>query len=207
MHSESELREILRAFEAKGIGAVYAADKEEALSYCLSLLKPGFSVACSGSATLGQIGLHQALRDADVEFIEVSRNLSPEERHKLHRKCHSSDVFFSGTNAITRTGEIVNIDGYGNRVSAHFFGPHTIVIVAGYNKVTGTLNEALYRVKNIAAPLNVRRLRKSAPCGESGLCTDCSKDEGSICSYVSVIVKAGTSHRTILVLVNEKLGF
>ncbi len=205
MASEKQLSEILRRFEEHGIVCHFAHDRAAALSVCLELARDASSVSWGGSMTLGAIGLPEAIERTGVRVIKRVDG-TPQERYLSARDTLTADLYFTSANALTRDGKIVNIDGFGNRVAAHIFGPHQVVFVAGVNKITGTLDEAIYRVRNIATPLNVRRLASGAPCGERDYCNDCS-GPGRICNDLVIIENVRMVGRVHLVLVNEELGF
>jgi len=123
------------------------------------------------------------------------------------RRAHiNSDVFITSTNAVTETGELVNIDGTGQRVAAMIFGPGRVVVVAGVNKITGDLEEGLWRASNVAAPMNARRLRSETPCVETGECDDCVAP-GRICGITTIIHRRPSRTPFTVVLVGEKLGY
>lgn len=205
MANEKQLSEILRRFEDHGIVCHLVHDRAAALTVCMELARDASSVSWGGSMTLGEIGLPEAIERTGIRVIKrVDGTL--QERYLSARETLTADVYFSSANALTRDGKIVNIDGFGNRVAAHIFGPHKVVFVAGVNKMTGTLDEALYRVRNIASPPNVRRLGTGAPCGELEYCNDCA-GPGRICNDLVIIENVRMAGRVHLVLVNEDLGF
>jgi hypothetical protein len=115
-------------------------------------------------------------------------------------------VFITSTNAVTETGELVNIDGTGQRVAAMIFGPGRVVVVAGVNKITGDLEEGLWRASNVAAPMNARRLHPKTPCAETGECSDCVAP-GRICGITTIIHRRPSKTPFTVVLVGEKLGY
>jgi hypothetical protein len=140
-------------------------------------------------------------------LIHGNPALSPEERTSIMKRQQTCDLFLSGVNALTVGGEIVNIDGVGNRVAATIFGPGKIILVAGVNKIVhGDVSDALKRVKAGAAPQNAVRLSKKTPCAKTGVCADCSSPE-RICN-VTVILERKPSRSDITVLVvNEDMGY
>lgn len=208
MSCKEQLSSILEAFEKRGIRTHLSDDRKGALTKCLEFVEGHETVALGGSSTLAEIGLPESLEKAGVDvFKRPPRDSSPDFRYMEMRKSLMVDVMYSSANAVTRDGRILNIDGYGNRVSSHIFGPKRVVIVVGYNKITGTLAEAYYRVKNIASPPNVRRLETGAPCGENDYCTDCLGHPGRICGYVVEFQNVRFRDRVHLIMVNERLGF
>ena len=129
-----------------------------------------------------------------------------EEVMEIRRAHLNSDIFITSTNAVTETGELVNIDGTGQRVAAMIFGPKKVVVVAGVNKITGDLEEGLWRTSNVAAPMNARRLHSKTPCVETGECDDCVAP-GRICGITTIIHRRPSRIPFTVVLVGEKLGY
>ncbi len=207
MNREIEIKSVLNAFEKKGFETYYAENRAAALKMCLSHIEPHNKVAWGGSVSLGDIGLHDALKSLDIEILAAPYDVPFDERIALLRRCQHADVFFSGANALTRDGRMVNIDGLGNRVASSIFGPKKFIVVAGYNKIVGTLDEALYRIKFIATPKNVRRLNGKAPCSLLDVCVDCDQEQGRICNSLVVTENNRFRGRMILIIVNEKLGY
>jgi L-lactate utilization protein LutB len=206
MSYQQEIRSVLDVFAAKGFAVHYAQDRVAALEIVKTFITPEISAAYSGSASLKEIGAIDLLRNSKVKLLESAEGASVEERIRVRRQAMTVDLYLTGTNALTRDGKMVNIDGFGNRVAAQMFGPSQVVVVAGRNKIVGNLSEALYRVKFIAAPPNVRRLNTGAPCGESGVCSECS-GPGRICNDIAVIENVRIAGRISLIIVDESLGY
>ena len=116
------------------------------------------------------------------------------------------DLFITGTNAVTEEGRLVNLDMMGNRVAAMMWGPKTVLLIIGRNKICGDLEEAMVRIKTYAAPVNTMNLDKKTPCRETGVCQDC-KSPDRICNYWTIIEKSFIKNRIKIILVNEDLGF
>ncbi len=176
-------------------------------------LSPGperSSVGLGGSMTLREMGLVDALEARGVDVANHWKagreGASPEEVIEIRRAHVNSDVFITGTNAVTETGELVNIDGTGQRVAAMIFGPKKVIVVAGVNKITGDLEEGLWRASNIAAPMNARRLHPKIPCSETGECSDCVAPE-RICGITTIIRRRPRRTPFTVVLVGKKLGY
>jgi L-lactate utilization protein LutB len=197
---------ILGPFAQRGIVTHAASNSREALELCLGLIDGEEPVSWSGSMTVEAIGLQQAVEAKGIRVLSRLAEGSPEERWIAARNTLSAATYFTSANAITYDGRLVSIDGFGNRVAAQIFGPGRVVFVAGVNKLVGTLGEAIYRVRNIATPANVRRLHGTAPCGELDHCVDCITP-GRICCDLAVIEYVRVPGRVHLVLVNERLGF
>ena len=131
---------------------------------------------------------------------------TPEERTAIMKQAFTCDVFLTGTNAITETGELVNIDGIGNRVAAMTFGPESVIVIAGINKVVPTVMDAANRARNTAAPINAQRFDIKTPCKIDGTCHDCNSPD-SICSYIVRTRRCKPNGRIKVILVGESLGF
>lgn len=209
-----EIRLVLDALERNGMEARWTPDRSAALQQALALVAPGDTVGAGGSVTLDEIGLIDALRSGTVQghavtFLDQYRpGLSRDESLAMRRRSLAADIFFSGANAITRAGELVNLDGYGNRVAALAFGPKRVCVVAGINKVVDDFFAALGRISTVAAPLNCRRLKRKTPCAATGVCAEdgCRSPE-RICNVLSVIRRQPGGNRITVILVGEKLGF
>jgi hypothetical protein len=210
---------IKRRFDAQ-----YYDTKEEAVLKILELIPEGVSVGAGESVTLHQIGIFTALKQRAKNeivypfFRDENGNIlsGREETEQLMRKTLSTDIFISGTNALTLDGKIVNIDGAGNRVAPMIFGPQKVIIVVGANKIVKNVDEALNRIKSICAPMNALRHGiehhdtefLDLPCAKAGYCADCNRPQ-RMCNYTTII--EGQSHwhegRFNIVIIGETLGF
>lgn len=187
--------------------AVCAENKEEALEIIENLIDDGASVVVGGSMTLFEIGAIELLRSEKYNFFDrYEKGLTAAEITAVHKKAYDCDFYLCSTNAITENGELFNIDGVGNRVSAMIYGPRNVIVVAGYNKIVENIEEAQKRAKQISAPANAVRLSRSTPCVVTGVCTDCRSEE-RICSVSTVIGYQTMRERIKVVLVGEELGY
>ncbi|MDD5556040.1 MAG: lactate utilization protein [bacterium] len=205
---------VLEALAANGLKAVWAAGRAGALERALDLVRPGDVIGSGGSVTLGEIGLVDVLRAGRVRgepvtYLDAYRKGMPrEESVAARRRSLAADLYFSGTNAITRAGELVNVDGYGNRVAALTFGPGRVCVVAGVNKIVPDLHAALARIRTVAAPRNCRRLDRRTPCRDTGVCDEpACRAPDRICNVLSVIRRAPGGGDITVILVGEPLGF
>ncbi len=166
------------------------------------------SVSWGGSMSFVSTGLFHALKDdPNLEVLNTfDKSLSMEEMMELRRQSLMVDLFVTGTNAITEAGHLVNLDMIGNRVAAIMWGPKTVLLIVGRNKICGDLEDAMFRVKNYAAPVNTMNLGKKTPCRETGICNDCSSPD-RICNYWTITEKCFTKGRIKIILVNEDMGF
>ena len=166
------------------------------------------SVSWGGSLTFTDTGLYDDIKNnPDLEVLDVyDKNLSDEEKNKLRRRALLVDLFITGTNAVTETGSLVNLDMYGNRVAGITFGPKHVIILVGRNKIVPDLEEAMFRIKNYAAPVNTMRLDKKTPCARTSCCEDC-KSPDRICNTWAITEKSFPRGRIKIVLINEDIGF
>ena len=214
---------VVKALQARNVGAQYALTRLEALSTVLEMIPHGSVVARGDSVTLEQVGIIAEIKKRGQNKVidpferdEAGRFVAElEQRRRMQREAFASDVFLTGTNAITVDGKLVNIDGVGGRVAPMLFGPGKVVVVCGVNKIVKDVDHALVRIHSVAAPMNaIRHYVKhhqtefgGLPCVATGKCTDCSHD-WRICRYTVVIEGSmiGQKGRIQVVLVGEELG-
>jgi L-lactate utilization protein LutB len=173
------------------------------------LVKTGAkSVSWGGSLTFTSTGLYDAMKNhPDLEVLDVfDKGLSDEQKVELRRRALLVDLFITGTNAVTETGKLVNLDMYGNRIAAITFGPKHVVVLVGHNKIVPDVEEAMFRIKNYAAPVNAMRLDKKTPCVKTSYCEDC-KSSDRICNTWTITQKSFPKGRIKVVLINEDMGF
>lgn len=165
------------------------------------------SVSWGGSMTFTGTGLYDILKDQkEVKVFDTyDKNLSNDEKMQLRREALLSDVFFTGTNALTEDGYLVNLDMIGNRVGALTFGPKNVVVLIGRNKIVPDIESAMDRIKTYAAPTNAMRLDMKTPCVKTGECSEC-KSSARICNSWTITQKSFPKKRIIVVLINEDLG-
>ncbi|HJX31062.1 MAG TPA: lactate utilization protein [Thermodesulfobacteriota bacterium] len=165
------------------------------------------SISWGGSMTFINSGLYESLKDRkDLEVLDTyDKSLSDEQKMEKRRAALSVDLFIMGTNAITQSGELVNLDMIGNRVGGLIFGPKNVVILVGRNKIVSDLEAAMGRIKNYVAPINTKRLGKKAPCAKTFHCEECQSDE-RICNAWTIIQKSFPKGRVKVILINEDLG-
>lgn len=190
----------------RNIEAYYCETRDEALSMAKRFLTPGCSISFGGSETLKEVGLLDFVKSSDYTVYDRATATTPEEKRELYGKIVTSDVFFTSTNALTLNGELVNIDGFGNRVACIITGPASVVVIAGINKLVPDVESGIKRVRNIAAPPNGVRLGLSTPCAEFGCCGDCLADD-CMCCQVVVTRMSRIPGRIKLILVGEALGY
>lgn len=198
---------VIKNLEKRQMEGFYFPTVEEAQKKVFSYFTEGCSVSFGGSMTLDETGMLTALRhDPNIRLIDRAAAKSPEETKKLYHEALNADFYLMSTNAITASGELVNIDGTGNRVAALIYGPETVIILAGMNKVAANVEEALSRVHNVATPMNCNRLNKNTPCAATGICGDCLSPD-CICNQVVVTRRSGIAGRIKVILIGEELGY
>src|SRR4030042_4523344 len=213
---------IITNFKEKNISVQYFKNRELATSHILKMIPQEVTVARGDSLTVDQIGLMNIIEKRNKNRIidPFTRDkkghwiFTAEERERMERESFSSDIYITGTNALTVEGQLVNIDGHGNRVSAMIFGPLKVIIIVGVNKIVQNLEEAIVRLKKICAPQNASRHYfehqfeeyGSLPCVKSGHCTDCFH-EHRICHYTVIIdgCRKQERKRINVVLIDEEL--
>lgn len=199
---------LIQKMEKRNFEACYCATKEEAMKKALSYFKDGTTIGWGGSMTLSEIGLIDYLKSGDHNYIIYDRDTAstPEARREIFGKIATADYFLMSSNAITFEGELVNVDGNGNRVACLCNGPEHVLIIASLNKVVKGEKEAMDRVRNVAAPLNAARLNTETPCHYTGMCGDCQSPSCMCCQLVTTRFSR-TPKRIQVILVGEPCGY
>lgn len=196
---------LVKNLKSRHFDAYYCATKEEALAKALELIPEGATVGWGGAMSANQIGLMKALHQGNYAPIDREKCSTPEEKLQAAKDSMFADVFLTGANALSLDGEMVNIDGTGNRVAAIVYGPKEVLVIAGMNKVCDTLEDAITRARTVAAPLNQQRFQLANPCTATGSCADC-KSETCICNQILITRHCRPVGRIKFVLVGEDLG-
>lgn len=197
---------IIKNLKKRHMDGYYCETKEEAKELVMSLIKQEDVVSWGGTATIDELGIKETLKEKNIEVIDRDTAKTPEERKKLMKNALTADVFLASTNAITMDGELVNIDGAGNRVAAYCYGPDSVVVVTGMNKVTRDLESAMNRVRIDACVPNAIRYNLKTPCAVTGICAECLSNE-TICSQILITRNCKPESRIKVILVGENLGF
>ncbi len=197
---------LVKNLKNRHFDAWYCDNREEALKKALELIPEGASVGWGGALSAQQIGLMDAVNAGPYRAIDRDKCKTPEEKLQAARDSLFADVFLTGANGLSLDGEMVNIDGTGNRVAAIVYGPKTVLVVAGMNKVTDTLEGAVERARTVAAPMNKQRFPNQTPCEVTGTCADC-KAEGCICNQILITRHCRPVGRIKFIIVGEELGF
>lgn len=204
---ELQAKSIITALEKRNMTALYCEDAESCRKKVLELIPEGSVISWGGSMSIHECGVPQALKDrGDCEVLDRTKYITPEQQQEFAVKTFCSDYYLMSTNAITLDGELINIDGNGNRVASLIYGPKHVVVIVGMNKVVTDTKQGFDRVRNIASPPNTVRLNKNTPCANTGKCGDCMSPD-CICNQIVITRRSREKERIIVILVNENLGF
>lgn len=205
LYYEKRAAILIKNLKSRHFDAYYCENKESALEKALELIPEGACVGWGGAMSAQQIGLIDSVKNGSYQAVDRMAVNTPEEKLEAERKCLFSNVFLTGANGLSLDGQMVNIDGYGNRVAAIIYGPEAVLVIAGMNKVTDTLEEAVRRARTVAAPANQQRFQRNTPCTVTGSCADC-KSEDCICNQIVITRHCRPAGRIKFILVGEDLG-
>jgi hypothetical protein len=197
---------ILERLKKRNMEGYFCETSAEAVELALSLMPEGSSISWGGTSTVSECGLMDAIQKKNYTLIDRSAAKTPEEKREIFVKTVMADYYLMSTNAITMEGELINIDGFGNRVACLCAGPEHVLVIAGMNKVVNNVESGLDRIRTKAAPANTVRLNKNTPCAKTGVCGNCFAPD-CICSQTVITRRSGTPGRIKVILVNEDLGF
>lgn len=199
---------IIKGLEKRNMEGVFCETKEDALAKALSYIEEGSSVTWGGSMSISEIGLMDAVKNGNYEIIDRSVAKNYDEQREIFSKAVLADYYLISSNAITLDGELINIDGTGNRVACLTYGPKNVIMIVGMNKVVNDVEDGIKRVRNFASPPNTLRLGLKTPCSMTGRCGDCYGDT-CICSQIVVTRRqsAAMRGRIKVILVGESLGY
>ena len=197
---------IIKGLEKRNMEGVFCETKEDALAKTLSYIEEGSSVTWGGSMSISEIGLMDAVKNGNYEIIDRSVAKNYDEQREIFSKAVLADYYLMSSNAITLDGELINIDGTGNRVACLTYGPKNVIMIVGMNKVANDVEDGIKRVRNFASPPNTLGLK--TPCSMTGRCGDCYGDT-CICSQIVVTRRqsAAMRGRIKVILVGESLGY
>ncbi|MBQ3549989.1 MAG: lactate utilization protein [Clostridia bacterium] len=211
------IRKTMENLNKNRMESFFVETKEEALKTALSLISDGDTVSVGGSVTLNEVGILEALKCGKYNYLDRYAASSPQEMHDIFRQSFSADAYFTSSNAVTEEGELFNCDGNANRVAAMMYGPKKVIVIVGKNKIVKDLDEALIRLKTVAAPLNAKRLNKETYCAKIGHCVtmDNGKERDMTCGCRSkdricrnyTVMGEHLPDRVKVIIVNEDLGY
>lgn len=197
---------IIKNLEKRNMQGFYVDTKEEALNKFMTLINKDDVIAWGGSTTVDEIGVKRLLEEKNISVIDRDKAKSPEERAQLMRKALTADVFITSTNAITMDGELMNVDGVGNRLAAYNYGPDSVIVFAGMNKIVPEIGVALARVRSEATVPNAIRVNAQSPCRFTGKCSECT-GINSLCCQILITRCSKPKDRIKVILIGESLGF
>lgn len=209
------IQKVMENLRKNRIAVEYVNAKDDVLPLVKTLIPVGATVATGGSKSLAETGVIELLNSGDYTYLDrMAPNLTPDERQEMALKGNKADVYLCSSNAVTEDGELYNVDGNCNRISAISFGPKQVIMVVGINKIVPDMNAAIHRVKTIAAPLNTKRLNCDTYCHKTGVCmglegkmTDGCHSDARICCNYLISGQQRVPDRIRVILVGESLGF
>ena len=208
IRTELMVKRTIEGLEKRNMTGYFCQTIEEANELILSLIPEGDSVSWGGSMTIRDTGLTRMIKESGkYNVMDRDETNSVEEMREVQRQALLCDTYITGTNAMTIDGELVNIDGLGNRVAAICYGPKQVIVFTGINKIMHSEEAAIDRARNVAAATNIHRFDAfETPCKTTGKCGNCS-GPGCICQQVVITRKSMINNRIKVVIVNESLGF
>ncbi|QJB55836.1 lactate utilization protein [Pseudodesulfovibrio sp. zrk46] len=204
------IEQTLASLETNNFLPYLADDTEHAAEIILAEIIPDIFpevVSYGDSMTLMETGVLDTFRaDPAIRFIDTfEKGVDRPTIIQRRREALLSDLFLTGTNALTADGKLVNLDMVGNRVGGIVFGPTNVIITVGANKIVPDVNAAVKRIREVAAPLNAQRHNSKTPCAKTGKCMQC-KSPDRICNVWTITEKSWPKHRIRVVLINQELG-
>lgn len=211
----SNVQVAMTALARNRIASSYVETAAEVPAAVAALLNKGDTVAVGGSVTLDQTGVMDLLRNGDYRFLDrYAEGLTRDEVMDIFRQSFFADAYICSSNAVTMRGELYNVDGNSNRIAAIAFGPKSVIMVVGVQKLVPDLEAAKERVKTVVAPLNAKRLSCDTYCAKTGTCAGvnsgmtvgCATDARICCNY---LVSAQQRHqdRIKVIFVGEHVGY
>ncbi len=214
----TKIEKTMEALRKNNMQAFFAENKEKAKEIVSQLLPEGCTVSHGGSVTLSQTGIRDMLKSGKYNYLDRSaEGLTRAQVLEIYKKSLLADVYLSSSNAVTENGELYNVDGNSNRVAAMLYGPDSVIVVVGYNKIVPDIKDAVKRVKTKAAPPNTVRLNCATPCAKTGECISLKKEdsfacdgcrsEQRICCNFVVMAQQRIKDRIKVIIVGEELGY
>lgn len=197
---------IIKNLEKRGMEGYFYEDCASCVAAVKDLLKDGSVISWGGSESIKECGIMDMLQEGNYTLIDRMSAKTPEEDRKLYSQAVLADYYFMSSNAITLDGELVNIDGKGNRVACLIHGPSNVIMIVGMNKVVPSVDMAVSRIRNAASPANAKRLNRQTPCNFTGRCGDCLSPD-CMCNQIVVTRRSGVKGRIKVFLVAENLGY
>ena len=211
------IKNTMQALRQNNMLPFYVSAKEEIIPLIETLIEKKSSVAFGGSMSLNDIGAVEFIRKGDYNLIDrYEADITPEERKKRLKEAFFADVMLTSTNALTTGGDLINVDGIGNRVAAMIYGPESVIVVAGVNKIVDNIEEGFDRIKKTAAPLNCKRLSVNSYCSKAGECMGLSQENRTItsgcrgeriCCDYTVMSYQRSKDRIKVIICGDEIGY
>lgn len=211
------IKTTMQALRQNNMLPFYVSTKAEIIPLIETLIEKKSSVAFGGSMSLNAIGAVEFIRKGDYNLIDrYEADITPEERKKRLKEAFFADVMLTSTNALTTGGDLINVDGIGNRVAAMIYGPESVIVVAGVNKIVDNIEEGFDRIKKTAAPLNCKRLSVNSYCSKAGECMGLSQENRTItsgcrgeriCCDYTVMSYQRSKDRIKVIICGDEIGY
>ncbi len=214
-NNEMKITRTMEALKKNNIDSYFAKSHAEAAEIVRTLVVQGSKISCGGSVSLDESGIMDLMKSGIYNFLDRNKpGLTQEDIKNIYLEAYDCDAFFMSANAVTENGELYNVDGNGNRISALIHGPKKVVAIVGVNKIVKDIDAAVYRVKTVAAPCNAIRLNTCTPCMYTGKCVAANKGmtegcgaEKRMCVHYLVSAYQRNRGRISVIFLNENLGY
>ena len=204
---EKQAERTIKNLNSRNMEGYYINNIDQLFKKLKELIPEGSIVGVGDSMTLFEAGVIDFLRSGNFNFLDKYQDkLTSDEKREIYINNFSTDTFICSTNAITESGELYNIDGNGSRVAPIIYGPKQVILIVGINKIVKNIEEAEFRVRSYAAPIDAKRLNKDTPCTKLGYCVDC-KSPNRICNDFVVIRGQFIKGRIKVLILGENLGY
>jgi hypothetical protein len=204
---KSVVNTVIKALRARAYNANVYKDIAAVNRYLIKTIPKSTTIGIPGSVTIRELGIMERLKKRGNKIFQHWRTELDEETDKDARRLEATaDYYLTSANAITIDGDIINIDGIGNRVASMIYGPGHVIIIAGINKIVRSINEGIKRSKDIAGVMNAKRVGAETPCVKTGICVDC-KTKRRICRVISIMQYRPWQTDITVALVAKNLGF
>jgi hypothetical protein len=198
---------VIKALTKRNFSVYYCPDRVAACKKIIQKIPRSASIGIGGSVTIRELDVIEKLEKRGNTVIHHwKKGLTEETDRDVRMQESHADYYLTSANAIALSGDIINIDGVGNRVAAMIYGPKKVIIVAGYNKIVSSIDEGIKRSKHIAGVMNAKRVGAKTPCAQTGICVDCNAPQ-RICRVTTILQYRPWQTDIVVMLVNEKLGF
>lgn len=202
---QESVKKTIEALKKNDFKATFFEDSSSAVNYLLESIDKGAKVGIGGSMTVKSLGIPELLIERGNEVFFHWLEGTPEGMDKARRSAAQADVYLSSTNALTEEGQLVNIDGVGNRVASMVYGPRKVFVLCGVNKISKNLDSAQQRIKDNAYK-NARRLKLNTPCAVTEKCSDCRSPQ-RMCKVTTIINRKPTTADMEIIIIGEELGY